>query len=327
MYRIDDATAATSLPTPEPAGTEGYFTEGNPAAGTPATNVRGAWLNMIQEELRAIVVAAGITPSKTVFNQVLLALQKLSSPVVGAAKNVAMNVAAGATTGTVTADEIVVGSALGGQTIKLANFSQVISLATVGAGGMDTGTATAGAWLAIYAAYNPTTGARTAFASVEGAAAAPTIYGGANAPAGYTMTGRLAVVPVSAIAGQFAAFSVQDNKCTIAEFTFVSSSTSSSTPGNTSFTSTGVPKSARRIGGSISISNSAAQNSIWKFFADANSTGSKQYSVNTSAGGGGNLFGFSSVALSAAQAIRATAYVAGGSGTMSYILLGSEYEI
>lgn len=70
MYRIDDSTAATSLPVPETDGSEGYFTEGNPATGTPATNVRGSWLNMIQEELRAIVVAAGLTPSKTVYTQV-----------------------------------------------------------------------------------------------------------------------------------------------------------------------------------------------------------------------------------------------------------------
>ena len=60
MYRIDDATAATSLPAPEAAGAEGFFTEGNPATGTPATNVRGSWLNMIQEELRAVVVARGL---------------------------------------------------------------------------------------------------------------------------------------------------------------------------------------------------------------------------------------------------------------------------
>jgi hypothetical protein len=77
MYRIDDATAATSLPAPEAAGTEGYFTEGNPATGTPATKVRGSWLNMIQEELRAIVVAAGLTPSKTTYTQVRDAIKAL----------------------------------------------------------------------------------------------------------------------------------------------------------------------------------------------------------------------------------------------------------
>jgi hypothetical protein len=64
MFRIDDTTAATSLPAPEAANSEGYFTEGNPATGTPATKVRGSWLNMIQEELRALVVAVGLVPSK-----------------------------------------------------------------------------------------------------------------------------------------------------------------------------------------------------------------------------------------------------------------------
>jgi hypothetical protein len=70
MFRIDDSTAASSLPAPETAGAEGFFTEGNPVAGTPATNVRGSWLNMIQEELRAFVVAGGLTPSKTTYTQV-----------------------------------------------------------------------------------------------------------------------------------------------------------------------------------------------------------------------------------------------------------------
>jgi hypothetical protein len=77
MFRIDDSTAATSMPTPEPAGSEGFFTEGSPAAGTPATNVRGSWLNMIQEELRAIVVAAGLTPDKTSHTQVRDAIQTM----------------------------------------------------------------------------------------------------------------------------------------------------------------------------------------------------------------------------------------------------------
>lgn len=80
MFRIDDATAAPSLPTPEAAGSEGYFTEGNPTAGTPATNVRGSWLNMIQEELRAIVVAGGLTPSKTTYTQVRDAIAAFVGP-------------------------------------------------------------------------------------------------------------------------------------------------------------------------------------------------------------------------------------------------------
>lgn len=75
MFRIDDATAASSLPAPEAAGAEGYWTEGNPATGIPATLVRASFLNMIQEEIRSVVVAGGLTPSKTAYDQLLTAIK------------------------------------------------------------------------------------------------------------------------------------------------------------------------------------------------------------------------------------------------------------
>lgn len=74
MFRIDDASAAAALPAPEAAGTEGYWTEGNPAAGVPATLERASWFNMIQEELRNVVVAGALAPSKTTYNQLLNAI-------------------------------------------------------------------------------------------------------------------------------------------------------------------------------------------------------------------------------------------------------------
>lgn len=77
MYRIDDPSAATSLPAPEAAGTGGYWTEGNPGSGVPATLVRASWLNMIQEELVNVIAAAGLTPSKTTYNQLLNAINAL----------------------------------------------------------------------------------------------------------------------------------------------------------------------------------------------------------------------------------------------------------
>lgn len=77
MFRIDDASAAASLPVPEAAGVEGFWTEGNPANGIPATLERASWFNMIQEELRAVVVAGGQAPSKTTYNQLLSALTAL----------------------------------------------------------------------------------------------------------------------------------------------------------------------------------------------------------------------------------------------------------
>lgn len=80
MFRIDDPSASTTLPAPEAAGIEGFFTEGNPATGVPATLERASWFNMVQEELRAVVVAAGLAPSKTTYNQVLTAIQALIAP-------------------------------------------------------------------------------------------------------------------------------------------------------------------------------------------------------------------------------------------------------
>jgi hypothetical protein len=78
MFRIDDVSAAIALPVPEVAGAEGYWTEGNPGLGVPATLERASWFNMIQEELRGIVMAGGLAPSKTTYNQVLQAINILT---------------------------------------------------------------------------------------------------------------------------------------------------------------------------------------------------------------------------------------------------------
>lgn len=78
MYRIDSSTAAAALPTPAAAGTEGYFTEGNPSTSTPATVVGQDWLNMVQEELVAVVAAAGIARDKTNNAQVIAAIQSIA---------------------------------------------------------------------------------------------------------------------------------------------------------------------------------------------------------------------------------------------------------
>ena len=57
-----------------PGAVEGQFTEGNPSIGQAATQVSADWLNRIQEELLAIVLAAGITPDSEDNAQVLAAL-------------------------------------------------------------------------------------------------------------------------------------------------------------------------------------------------------------------------------------------------------------
>ena len=80
MFQTDQATAVSSLPTPAAAGTQGFFTAGNPAAGQAATILDADWLNMIQQELINVVVAAGLTPSKTTYTQVRDAVAQMYGP-------------------------------------------------------------------------------------------------------------------------------------------------------------------------------------------------------------------------------------------------------
>jgi hypothetical protein len=78
MFRIDGITAAPALPAPSPvSGTPGYFTGGDPVAMVPPTIVSPDFLNMIQEELANVVEAAGMTLTKTSFNQLLLAIETI----------------------------------------------------------------------------------------------------------------------------------------------------------------------------------------------------------------------------------------------------------
>lgn len=77
MQRIDHSTAVAVRPAPAAAGTPGYFTGGDPATGQKATVVTADFLNMVQEELIAILTAAGVVPDKASLSQVLTALQVL----------------------------------------------------------------------------------------------------------------------------------------------------------------------------------------------------------------------------------------------------------
>jgi hypothetical protein len=110
-----------------------------------------------------------------------------------------MSVTAASATATLTADEIIVETALGGVRYCLPSFSKTINLATTGAGGMDTGTAPVSGYVAIYAIYNPTTGTAALLATrMRRRAQQPNVYGGASMPAGYTASALLAVWPTTA---------------------------------------------------------------------------------------------------------------------------------
>ena len=195
MFLTDDPTAVSVLPTPGAAGTPGYFTDGNAGTGVPATVLRADFMNMVALELQNVVTAAGLTPSKTTFNQVLTAIQALAAKqsLIGAMRNGCMAIATASASGTFTADEVVVESALGGLAYKIASYNKTINLSTTGAGGMDTGSAPASGYVAIYAIYNPTTGTASILAQDTTSIVAPEVYGGSNMPSGYTASALISV--------------------------------------------------------------------------------------------------------------------------------------
>lgn len=77
MFRIDNVKAAGSPDAVPVVGTPGYFTVGDPNTDTPATPVDSWWLNMVQEEILAVLTAASISPDKTDNGQLLDAINAL----------------------------------------------------------------------------------------------------------------------------------------------------------------------------------------------------------------------------------------------------------
>lgn len=75
MFQTDQASAVLTLPAPVAAGTPGYFTNGNPVTGIAPTILDADFMNMVMMELTNVVTAAGLTPSKTVYNQLLTAIR------------------------------------------------------------------------------------------------------------------------------------------------------------------------------------------------------------------------------------------------------------
>ena len=212
-------------------GTPGWATDGNPATNKPATQWPAYAFNAMQEELASVIVGGGQILDRndnTLLLKAILALTQQASTPIGTAANLKCTVSSAAASAPFVADEVVVGSTLGGRGYRVANFNKTVNLATTGAGGMDTGTAPNNGFVAVYAIYNPTTGASALLARNATAAAQPTIYGGANMPAGYTASALISVWPTNA-SGQFKVAFQRGRRVSFAVAQFLSTTTATVT--------------------------------------------------------------------------------------------------
>jgi len=251
---MDRLIASNSVPlaqadTAPTTGTPQYATDGNPATNVAATLWPAYAFNALQDEVYNVIVGAGITPDRTKWNQMLLAIQTLiastAPATIGSMRNLrCTNLAAAAGTSlTYTADSIVVGTTAGGQLSTISNLNATLNGATSGViNGLDTGALAANTSYAIYAALNPTTGAKGLIATLEPAGGAPTTYSGAHPIAGYTET-ALASVWMTNGSSQFVQGFQRDRHVTTAS---LASNTFTSALSNTSVT-LNVPYSAWRV--------------------------------------------------------------------------------
>ncbi|WP_110947406.1 hypothetical protein [Pseudomonas bohemica] len=320
MYQIDNSTAVAAIPASTAAGTAGYFTDGNPATGVPATIMPAEYQNMLMMEMLNVLAAAGINPSKSSFNQLALAIRGLSSGAVGQARNLKASISSASATATWTADEIIVETALGGQTYRLANFNKTVNLATTGAGGMDTGTAPVSGYVGIYAIYNPTTGVSTLL-GVNAATLLPEVYGGANMPTGYTASALISVWPTNASSQLITGFQLGREINRTTGVTVLSGSSLSTTFGPVAV-SAAVPLNAKSIGGTVSIQATAGSGGIsMNVASDSLGTGSR--GVNGATATTNGLAGaFENLLISTAQLIYFNGLVNGPTAYTDTIVVG-----
>lgn len=246
------------------------------------------------------------------------------SGIVGQARNVAMSVATAGATGSLTADEIVVSTALGGQKFVLGGFNKTINLGTIGAGGLDVaGNAPANGFVAIYAIYNPTTGASALLATNATSAKAPEVYGGGAMPSGYTASALVSIAPIGTTAAQFLAFTQVDRRVGWVGGSLVSGSTFTGGPAALVSTSL-IPLNAKRISGTIQIANASgsAASSISISVSD-NGTGGGVCTLAQSVPVTSSIASSYTVAVTTPQAIFRTSAMSGGTpshtiGTTSF---------
>ncbi|MGA4125479.1 hypothetical protein ACI2VP_05325 [Ralstonia nicotianae] len=177
------------------------------------------------------------------------------SGVVGQARNLSMSVATASASATLTADEIIVETALGGIRYCLSGFNKTINLATTGAGGMDTGSAPTSGYVALYAIYNPTTATAALLAVNATSSAAPNVYGGTNMPSGYTASALVSVWPTNG-SGQFVVGYQTDREVDLAATTQINTTVQQASP-TSLVVSAGVPPNAKSVSGTLQVSTTS----------------------------------------------------------------------
>jgi hypothetical protein len=186
---------------------------------------------------------------------------------------------------------------------------------------MDTGIATASSWLAIYAIYNPATGAAALLGQIFSLTASqPTVYGGANLPSGYATSALVAVVNTTATAGQFGAYSINGRRMSRINTLAFTTSTATSTPTLIGISGI-VPFAAVRCRGYLVAASTSTSNVGMLISADSTGISGQNVSVSGATSQTGNY----EIDIATAQTLYYTSN--NSAGTPTYSVYISSFEI
>ncbi|CFQ40820.1 tail fiber protein [Yersinia frederiksenii] len=291
---VNNCTGAFSVTCKTPSGT------GIAVAAGATVRIIGDGTNIISNE--STLVAGALQKSNNLSDLVSvptslanLGLSDVAhlpqlTGVVGTSRNAKMSIPSASAIATFTADELIVQTSLGGLQYKLSSFSNTVNLATTGAGGMDTGTVPATGYVALYAIYNPTSGASALLAVNATSARVPEVYGGANMPTGYTASALVSAWRIAS--SQFTIGYQRERHISIPLSTVYTTATGVTTIGPVSYASA-VPFNAVSIsvyiiayqtspGVGVELNIYSSSSGIGKLNANATVSGATSTSIATS---------------------------------------------
>jgi hypothetical protein len=229
--------------------------------------------------------------------------------VVGSVRNGVMVVGVVSSTATYTADEVILETALGGAPFRASAVNQAINLAATGAGGIS-GSLTASGYAATYLIYGPVTGLSNITIDAT-STVAPEVCPAGNIPSGYTASALVSVWPLNA-SKQFIVGSLYDRFLNFAATGALSTSGVVATPA--AFTLP-VPKNAKHVNGSLSLTVSAGAVANLSLF-DQTATGASSVSVGRNeAGAGGTSQNFALMPILTPQTLYYSTSTSAGSIT------------
>ncbi|MFJ4605021.1 phage tail-collar fiber domain-containing protein [Pseudomonas atacamensis] len=249
----------------------------------------------------------------------LLEVQKLRSngPVAGTARNASLLVTAASATANFTADELIVEDAAG--SYRLNNFNKPINLAAVGLGGMDTGAAPANGYVGLYAIYNPASGVSGLLAVNAVTAVLPNLYAGLYMPAGFTASALVSILPTQGT-GLFAVCEQYDRHVDCPPISILNTTVQT---GAITAVVSGLPKNARMIGGSSTVTSTTSASVSLSLFASDASVGQKTNNGTVPASGQQTV-PFDRLHIRTPQTIRYATSTVGG--TPTYLATASSYD-